>query len=86
MRNSQATGKKPLKEAEKLIASGKREGREIIAEMKRMIEAEKLVKIDYVEIVDANNLKKLDKIIDGETLIALAVRVGPARLIDNVVV
>ena len=49
---------------------------------KKNISKENLAKIDYVEIVDANNLQKIN-IIKGEVLIALAVYIGKTRLIDN---
>lgn len=38
---------------------------------------------DYVEIVSEDTLRPLDRV-EGRTLVALAVRVGNARLIDNV--
>ncbi len=41
--------------------------------------------IDYVEIVDTERLDPVDTI-TGETLIALAVRFGKARLIDNIII
>jgi pantoate--beta-alanine ligase len=43
------------------------------------------VEPDYVEIVSAIDLRPLDRL-GGEVLIAIAARVGPARLIDNSVV
>ncbi|RWR20561.1 pantoate--beta-alanine ligase [Microbacterium enclense] len=39
---------------------------------------------EYVEIVDADSLEPIEKI-EHPALLALAVRVGPVRLIDNVV-
>ena len=41
--------------------------------------------IDYVEIVDGEYLQPVDTI-QGETLIALAVHFGKARLIDNTII
>lgn len=40
--------------------------------------------IDYIEIVDNNTFEQID-MIDSEALAAIAVRIGPARLIDNIV-
>ena len=45
---------------------------------------EPLADPEYVEIVDAENLQQLENI-DRKILIALAVRVGKTRLIDNIV-
>ncbi|MFP4052317.1 MAG: pantoate--beta-alanine ligase [Phycisphaerae bacterium] len=41
--------------------------------------------VDYVEVRDPRTLEPLDRP-GGPTLLALAVRLGPARLIDNIVV
>ena len=40
---------------------------------------------EYVEVVSAHDLQPLGRL-EGEVLIAIAARVGRARLIDNVVV
>ena len=40
------------------------------------------VRIDYVAAVDPDTLADVE-CLDGETLLAVAARVGPARLIDN---
>jgi pantoate--beta-alanine ligase len=57
----------------------------LIAEMRERIEAERLARIDYVEIVDASTLEpKLD--LRGRCLVALAAFFGKARLIDNMMV
>jgi len=42
-------------------------------------------KIDYVEILNADNLKKIDEI-NGRVVITLAVFVGKPRLIDNIII
>ena len=47
-----------------------------------MINSEKLSKIDYVEIVDWNNLEPVEKVTD-DVLCAVAVYIGKTRLIDN---
>ena len=47
-----------------------------------VIEAEKSPQIDYLEFRDQDSLLPLDKA-DERTLLALAVRVGSVRLIDN---
>ena len=52
--------------------------------MKEMIGRESLVKIDYVEIVDMDNLDPVARI-ERETLAALAVLIGKVRLIDNTI-
>jgi len=42
-------------------------------------------RIDYVAVVHPDSLEAVE-VIQGQVLIALAVHVGPTRLIDNMVV
>lgn len=74
-----------LQKAEELINSGCLISRNIIREMEEIIKQEPLADIDYVEIVDTINLKEIAEL-KGQVLIALAVKVGKTRLIDNIVV
>ncbi|MCX7902905.1 MAG: pantoate--beta-alanine ligase [Caloramator sp.] len=76
---------KSLKLAEKMIEDGERDVERIKDEMIKLIKTAQDAVIDYVEFVDNQNLKPLDKI-EGEVLIALAVKIGKTRLIDNTVV
>ncbi|MCS6806995.1 MAG: pantoate--beta-alanine ligase [Acidobacteriota bacterium] len=74
-----------LQHARQMIDSGQRQAAEITAAMRQLIQREPLARIDYIEIVNAQTLDPLT-VLEGECLIALAVFVGPARLIDNLVV
>ena len=47
-----------------------------------LINRERHAYVDYVEVVSPDTLQPLDRAADG-ALVALAVRIGPARLIDN---
>ncbi len=78
---------KSLRLAEELILSrGVREAETVISNMRKLInEIAPQGKIDYISIVDTKNLKPVDKL-SGELLIALAVWIGKARLIDNTIV
>ena len=71
-----------LQLAKGLIEGGARSPTEIADSMRGLIEGEKPTQVDYIEIVDANNLEQEDSI-HGEILIALAVVIGHTRLIDN---
>ena len=53
--------------------------------MEKIISTAMSSNIDYIEIVDSVNLKAIENIKD-EVLIALAVKIGRTRLIDNMVV
>jgi len=74
-----------LKEAESLFYSGERISSRLINRMEEIINKNKLNKVEYIQICDANTLEDLD-IIDRPCVIALAVKVGKARLIDNLVI
>ena len=74
-----------LKKGRSMIEEGERDTEKIIRRMKEIINEEPLARIDYVEIVEMKELDPLPQIKE-EALIALAVFVGKARLIDNTIV
>ncbi len=76
---------KSLKKVEQMIDEGERESNRIIQTMQQVINSEPLARVDYLEIVDLDNLDPLVKI-EGEALVALAVSIGKIRLIDNMIV
>ena len=73
-----------LQEAEVLISAGLRDSRKIISEMEKIINLSSRTKIDYISVLDAQTLEEVNGV-KGRILIALAVKIGSARLIDNVV-
>jgi len=72
-----------LKEANMLINNGLFEANKIKEKIVRELNKNKSIKIDYVEIVNLKTLESLDKIDNNNTLVAVAIKVGKARLIDN---
>ncbi len=70
--------------AKVLIKSGERNPRKVINQIKKLVNSTELARIDYVGMVDAENLKNLKKV-KGRVLIALAVYIGKVRLIDNII-
>jgi len=75
-----------LEKAQVLFGDGTRDAETLRTVMDELIASEPLVRIDYIEIVDAHDLEPVQAIEDGHpTLIALAAFVGKTRLIDNVV-
>lgn len=71
-----------LREAENWLRQGERSALIIEERIKELIRNESTGEIDYVEIRSADNLHRLEQI-EGRILIALAVRFGSTRLIDN---
>lgn len=76
---------KSLNEAERSIKMGKKSAREIEEQIKESITIESQGVIDYVEVRDASDLTEVTDI-KQPVLIALAVKFGTTRLIDNKVV
>jgi pantoate--beta-alanine ligase len=71
-----------LKRAEELYQGGERLSARIIGEALKVINEQPLAAIDYVKICSAETLEDIDTL-DGIGLMALAVRIGTTRLIDN---
>ena len=71
-----------LRYAEEAIAAGERDVKTIREEMIRMISQQPLADIDYVEFVDWGLLQPIEKL-EKPALVAVAVRFGDTRLIDN---
>lgn len=68
---------------QKLVEGGERDAAPVLAEMRRIIEAEPLAKIDYVKMVDFETIEQVERIGEKPVLCAVAVYVGKTRLIDN---
>lgn len=66
------------------ITAGQRDGEMLIDTMKAII-AQDRGQIDYVSIVDTETLEPLKTVTD-RALVALAVHIGPTRLIDNILI
>jgi pantoate--beta-alanine ligase len=76
---------KALKSAESLIRSGHNSASHIYMAVRQIIESEGLTRIDYISIVHPETLQQLS-MIQTPVLLALAVWVGNARLIDNLLI
>jgi pantoate--beta-alanine ligase len=73
---------KSLKMGKKAIEDGEKNSQKIIDIITANLKTEPLARIDYVEVVDFENIQRVDTI-QGETLVAIAVYIGKTRLIDN---
>jgi len=76
---------KSLEECRRMIGGRATHAGQIIARMRAMLEAVPSIEIEYVSVVDAETLEAVERI-SGRVLVAVAVRIGTARLIDNIVV
>ena len=71
-----------LQEAAAAVTAGEREPDAVHRVLAGLIATEPKVELDYAEVVDAGDLTPVT-ILAGEVLVAVAARVGRARLIDN---
>lgn len=74
-----------LQQVQEMIAEGERDAATIKKTITMTIENNASAEIDYIEITDTINIKPL-AILEGECLIALAIKFGETRLIDNLLV
>lgn len=73
-----------LRIAQELVASGEDQVGRIRSRVMSEIQLETLTEIEYVEVYSYPSLDDISSI-KGEAILALAVRVGKTRLIDNVI-
>lgn len=70
---------------QELVKNGLTDAAVLIRKMKENIETEPLARIDYIDVVNFDDVSKKDTIGDN-TLVAMAVYVGKARLLDNFII
>jgi pantoate--beta-alanine ligase len=73
-----------LQKASEFFRSGERNPERIIDTIKEVIRRERGISIEYVEIRDVETLEEIE-FIEYQAVIALAMKVGKVRLIDNLV-
>lgn len=75
---------KSLKAALALFREGERRAANIIGMVQGIITAQPLARVDYIKVCDTEQLQDIEQI-ERESVLAVAVKIGRARLIDNVV-
>ena len=75
-----------LRKAKLAAKEGERNAQKLAEIVREKIETESLAQIDYVAVVDNETLEPVEKIGVDAVLIAVAVRFGTTRLIDNTVI
>lgn len=76
---------KGLVKGEEMVRAGERDAGKVKKAICDIIESEPLAKIDYVDIVDFDNIQE-KAVLDGSILTAVAVYIGKTRLIDNFII
>lgn len=72
-----------LQAALELARSGERSAKALVARARQIIEQEPAVRIEYLEVVDAQHMQPVEHIM-APVRVAVAAWLGKARLIDNV--
>ncbi|MCK4886530.1 MAG: pantoate--beta-alanine ligase, partial [Planctomycetes bacterium] len=76
---------KSLVQGEKLVKEGLRDCAEIKQQMTEILNESPAISVEYISIVDIETLADVEEITET-ALIALAVKLGRTRLIDNIIV
>lgn len=64
--------------------AGERDAEALRRVMQDVLAAEPLAQVDYISVADAETLRECEGAITGAVLLSMAVRIGRARLIDNI--
>ena len=73
-----------LKIAEEMASDGEKSSKTVTDAVRAEIEKEPLAEVEYVSAVDSLSMEPVETV-GKDTLIAIAVRIGQTRLIDNCV-
>ena len=65
-----------------MVAGGERRSEKLLAAMRGKLAGEPMAEVEYVEVVDGKSMQPVDVFKPGD-LVAMAVRIGTTRLIDN---
>jgi pantoate--beta-alanine ligase len=74
--------KKALDLARKMLSQGEKDAQKIRQAVEKLILSHPFTEVNYINICDPMTLEDVDRL-EGEAILALAVSVGKARLIDN---
>jgi len=69
--------------AHRSFCEGEREAPMLEKHMRRVLDAEPGVRVEYIAIAEPESLRPIATV-DGRTIVAIAARVGSTRLIDNI--
>jgi pantoate--beta-alanine ligase len=83
-RKSALSLSRSLQLAKQMYDKGERDALRILEEVKIFIEGHPFSRIDYAKICNTKTLQDID-FLDGESVLALAVKINKTRLIDNYV-
>lgn len=71
-----------VRRGQDMVQNGERDSKTLLRGMRDVLDSEPLADVEYVEVVNGENMQPIDTFDDGD-LVAMAVRIGSTRLIDN---
>jgi pantoate--beta-alanine ligase len=74
-----------LRQAESLVHQGERRGAVIVDTVLNSLRKEPLANVEYIGLCDPESLQEVERI-ENAAVLLLAVRIGKARLIDNMII
>jgi pantoate--beta-alanine ligase len=74
-----------LSTAQQQYEAGERDAEKLRQTMRAVLDAEPLAQTEYVSTADPDTLRELAHVDERGALLSMAVKIGPARLIDNLV-
>ena len=69
--------------AEQLVRDGERDPARLVERVRLLINEQGLAEVDYISLADARSLRPVVGTLEAPAILALAVRFGGTRLIDN---
>ena len=73
-----------LRAAHETFRAGERSATGLLATMSRVLATEPMVQVEYIAVAEPVTLAPVERA-EADTVVALAARVGPTRLIDNII-
>jgi pantoate--beta-alanine ligase len=73
-----------LRAAHETFRAGERSATGLLATMSRVLATEPMVQVEYIAVAEPATLAPVERA-EADTVVALAARVGPTRLIDNII-
>lgn len=74
-----------LEQAGQMVKNGQTRSSVLVRAIRSVIEKQSQARVDYISVVDRDLMEPIETI-DRPACLALAVQIGPARLIDNITV
>lgn len=73
-----------LRRAQALVVAGERSTAVLLDIVRTQLASESALRLQYLEVVDAETLQSIAAVVPGRSVLALAAYLGETRLIDNV--